>query len=83
MSNKFDTYDDNDEITLSSSSNDKVELKKENLRLNQLLDKALLQVKEYEQVINNGNIKDIKGSNLSEDDIFNITQNSTFILAND
>lgn len=83
MSNNFDAYDDNDEITLSSSSNNKTELKKENNRLNKLLDEALLKNKEYEEIISQSNIKDISRSKISDEDLFNITNNSTFIIALD
>jgi hypothetical protein len=83
MSNKFDAYDDNDEITLSSTSNNKAELQKENSKLKQELTEAYLKINEYEETILKGNIKPvgIATCNLSEDDIFNITHNSTFIIA--
>jgi hypothetical protein len=82
MSNKFDSYDDNDEITLSSTSNSKAELKMENELLKNQLEAANKIITEYEEVISKNNVKSIGNSNLSEDDIFNITHNSTFIIAN-
>lgn len=81
MSNKFDGYDDNDEITLSSTSNNKKELLQENGILKSQLAEAKIKIEEYEQVISNGNVKEIKDSNLSDEDLFNIMHNSTFIIA--
>lgn len=81
MSNKFDGYDDNDEITLSSTSNNKSELIKENDRLKREALEAQKIIAEYEEVISNGNVKEIKNSNLSDEDLFNIMHNSTFIIA--
>ena len=80
MSNKFDYYDDNDEITLSSTSNNKAELKRENEKLKKELVEANIKIKEYEEVITKQGIKPVGICNLSEDDIFNITHNSTFII---
>lgn len=82
MSNKFDAYDDNDEITLSSTSNNKAELKTENERLKRDLEDCYNKIGEYEEVISKNNVKPIGICTLSEDDIFNITNNSTFIIAN-
>lgn len=80
MSNKFDYYDDNDEITLSSTSNNKAELKRENERLKKELAEAEIKIKEYEEVITKQGIQSAGDSNLSKDDLFNIMHNSTFII---
>jgi len=82
MSNKFDAYDDNDEITLSSTSNDKGELKKRVELLENQLTAANQTIKDYEEVIQKRNVNPIRICTLSEEDIFNITNNSTFIIAN-
>ncbi len=81
MSNKFNAYDDNDEITLSSTSNKPNALKEENDNLKRELTEAYLKINEYEEVISKRNISPIGICNYSEDDIFNITHNQTFIIA--
>src|SRR5688500_4123683 len=83
MSNKFDAYDDNDEITLSSSSSNSKVLQDENKGLKEELFIANRKIKEYEEVINNGNVKDIKSSSLSEDDIFKLPHKRTLKLPTD
>lgn len=82
MSNKFDDYDDNDEITLSSTSNNKTELKRENARLKKELEDCYNKIRDYEEVISNSNVQDITTteSKLSKDDLFNIMHNQTFII---
>ena len=85
MSNKFDAYDDNDEITLSSSKelNNKTELQKENGQLKRKLEAADIKIKDYEEIISKNNIKEIipvGTCNLTEDDIFNITHNKSVII---
>ena len=81
MSNKFDSYDENDEITLSSTSNSKAELQIENNRLKRDLELAIKKIKDYEEVIKNTSVKTIgNDSNLSNDDLINIMCNSSVLV---
>lgn len=83
MSNKFDDYDeDNDEISLTSNStlSSKLELQEENKKLKTEIDLLNERIYEYEEVISKDNIRPVSFNSLSEEDIFNITHNSTYIL---
>ena len=58
----------------------KQELEEQNRLLKIELDQANEKIRDYEEIITRDNVKDLGYSNLTKDDIFNITHNSTYII---